>query len=264
VEIVIGPFEPLSTSTNRAARKLVFDHEGQRPVVETFGPRQGWILQSAGREVMAPLSQPQFHDVAISPDGRWVASGNWHGSGATLWEAGSGRKIRSLPTAGSTSVAFSPDNAWLVTSTGEEYQFWRVGSWQPAHRLARVGGGDYPGVMAFSAEGTLLALAHSRAVVRVVEPATGRELVTLDPTRFEEVYDLGFSPDGRQLAVASSTAGVRVWDLQLIRQRLGAMQLDWSPPLSPSSLSPVPEHLEVLVRTHLDGAGPAQAAGAPP
>ncbi len=252
-EIVIGPPERMLMASNRAARKIVFDGAGRRPVVEMFGPRQGWILQADGQAVLVSLAPSQFHDVAVSPDGRWVASGNWHGSGATLWEAESGRMVCVLPTAGSTSVAFSADNAWLVTGTGAKYQFWRVGSWEPAHHLDRAGGGDYPGVMAFSPDRALMALAHSRAAVRLVETSSGRELATLDPTQFEEVYDLRFSPDGGLLAVASSTAGVRVWDLRLLRQRLAAVQLDWEPPSHSYPSRPAREKVEVLVRPHPAG-----------
>ena len=136
-------------------------------------------------------------------------------------------------------MAFSPDDAWLVTSTGEEYRFWRTDTWEPAYRVTREGGGDHPGAMAFSADGTMLALAFSRCVVRIVNPGTGSEIATLDPSELEEVYDFSFSADAGQLAVASSMAGVRVWNLRLIRQHLAAMQLDWSLPQgSPSRLPP--------------------------
>src|SRR5262249_50097549 len=48
-----------------------------------------------------------------------------------------------------------------------------------------------------------------------------------------------FTPDGTQLVVTSALArAVHIWDLRLIRQRLGEMRLDWdAPPYPPADLT---------------------------
>jgi WD40 repeat protein len=88
------------------------------------------------------------------------------------------------------SAAISPDDRWVVT-------------------------GAYPG----------------RAVkLWLVEPATGRELATLEDPNPQMISCLCFSPDGSHLAVGCPTHLVQLWDLRLIRKQLAAMGLDWHQP----------------------------------
>jgi GTPase SAR1 family protein len=59
-----------------------------------------------------------FNSVAFSPDGLWLASGS-SDSAVKLWEASSGKLVRSLEGHQSLvlSVAFSPDGRWLASGS---------------------------------------------------------------------------------------------------------------------------------------------------
>ena len=90
--------------------------------------------------------------------------------------------------------------------------------------------------MGFSRDGKMLAIAYSRYVVRLIDPASGRQLATLESPDPRHVSWLGFSPDGSRLAAASETNVIQLWDLRRIREQLAAMKLDWNlPPYPPSS-----------------------------
>jgi serine/threonine protein kinase/WD40 repeat protein len=172
------------------------------------------------------LSQDGLDRVAFSPDGNWLATGNWQGSGVRVWDARTGALATELPFPRSTQAVFSPDGRWLVTGTGREYQFLEVGSWRVVRRLARERAGDLPGYMVFTRRGEILAVTHSRTLVRLLDPATGAELATLPASG----KPLCFSPDGTRLATVGEGQAIDVWDLRLIRQELAALGLAWDLP----------------------------------
>jgi WD40 repeat protein len=164
--------------------------------------------------------------VAVSPDSRLVASGPYKARGIHVWESATGKRVKDLPAEGSVSVGFSPDGRWLVAGGSQEYRLWEVGSWRPGLTLARDNPGDQPGKMAFSPDGTL-AIVDSLMIVKLVDPATGRGLATLEAPDPEFIDSLRFSPSGDFLAAACGNCTIQIWDLARIRERLETMKLDW-------------------------------------
>jgi tetratricopeptide (TPR) repeat protein len=82
----------------------------------------------------------------------------------------------------------------------------------------------------FSPDGAVFATQSSQGLLRLLEPATGRELTRLDDQSQARGW-LAFTPDGGRL-IASSEGGkvVHVWDLRTIRAQLAALGLDWDIP----------------------------------
>src|SRR5262249_23171665 len=151
--------------------------------------------------------------------------------GIKVWDAQSGKLLHHWTT-GNGHVAFSPNGKWLVTGTPEEYRFWHVGTWEPGHRIAR----DHAalgGPLAFSPDGKILALAITDSVIRLVNPATGDELATLDTSVRRLLSAFCFSPKGNYLAAATENHAIQLWDLRRIRGRLGQLGLDWASPSIP-------------------------------
>ena len=64
-------------------------------------------------------------------------------------------------------------------------------------------------------------------------PTTGQALATLQAPDPRQIAWLGFSHDGGRLAVATTGDHVQLWDLQLIRQQLAALGLDWGGSFDP-------------------------------
>ncbi|MBI3408129.1 MAG: tetratricopeptide repeat protein [Planctomycetes bacterium] len=155
--------------------------------------------------------------VAVSPDGRWVATGSHNGTGVKIWEARSGAFVKELPV-DMTRVGFSPDGKWLWTWL----RLWAVGSWREG---PQIGGGGF----AFSLDSKLLAVATG-GVVRLVDPDTGREYARLEDPNQDRAFYLSFSPDGTQLVASNNDSqSIHVWDLRAIREQLAKMELDWDP-----------------------------------
>jgi len=110
-------------------------------------------------------------------------------------------------------VAFSPDGTRLASmGVDGTAKVWDAATGQELLTLPGEPG-DYGYVVAFSPDGKLLATALSTKVI-VWDAATSQKLFTLagklaGPT----ITHIGFSPDGRRLAVADMDGAPKVWDL---------------------------------------------------
>src|SRR5262249_51774289 len=149
-----------------------------------------------------------------------------------------------------TLVFFTPDSRELIISRGDEFSFWDVQTLQPIRRLRR----DvtlFPGHVAFSPDGKLMAVEMDPAVIHLKEVATGRTVARLEDPHGDPASWQGFAPDGTQLVVLSGRASaIHVWDFRAIRRRLKDMNLDWNwPEFPPEALgNPVagPVQIEVV------------------
>jgi WD40 repeat protein len=181
--------------------------------------------------------------IAVSPDGRWVVTVNHNPAGLVrVWDAHDGKRVKQLAEWGGIGYPrFSPDGNWLSTGL-DGGRLFAVGTWEPGPRVGGVG--------TFAPDSQLLAITTSAGNLRLVVPATGRELATLEDPSQDGSNAPFFTPDGAKLIALSSgkVTGIRVWDLRLIRQQLVTMRLDWdAPPYPPADpvKSLVPLKLEV-------------------
>jgi WD40 repeat protein/serine/threonine protein kinase len=122
-----------------------------------------------------------------------------------------------LPQAASW-VGFSPDGKRIASvATGNTLKVWDAVSgkevfafhWPTTTYPPQAGG-------AFSPDGKQLALTgltgeNFRGVVKVVDAATGKELVTFIGHE-KPVYAIAFSPDSKRLASAGGDAKVKIWE----------------------------------------------------
>src|SRR5262249_24429270 len=113
--------------------------------------------------------------VALSPDGRWVAAATSDGGSAErtthIWDAASGTEAQVIPQTA----------AEAVTS------------------------------LSFSPGGRRLASAGFDAKIKLWDPESGLELLTLAGHK-TWVWTTSFSPDGRRILSCSRDGTVRIWD----------------------------------------------------
>jgi WD40 repeat protein len=102
--------------------------------------------------------------VAVSPDGKWVASGGYDGL-VKIWVlasgAAGGRWVTNLQAGGGpvSSVAFSPDGRWLAARTWTNgFVVFQAPGWQREMTVTNTETGPYGGSVAFSPDGRLLAV----------------------------------------------------------------------------------------------------------
>ena len=228
----ITPWPPGGICESSDGHVLAFpaSHEGARvlllPRGETFpiGP------------------QEDVRHCAVSPDGRWVATGSHEalkGPAAKIWDV-QGRKLEhELPVSQFCFVSFSPDGKWLLT-TGGGARLWSVGDWREGPALGKTALSG-----AFSGDGGLLALQDVPGVVRVVLPDSGRDIARLTAPEAIRLQPICFTRDGRRLVCRGSDSGLlHIFDLGLIREELAAIRLDWDAPSLPKE-QPTPPPVEV-------------------
>ena len=239
-ETLLGP--PVALTPSGDYGRAALSANGEILAVLATNRCHIFHTDSAG-EIARTEIQSWMRFVAIHPAGTWIATGAWGREGAKVWDGSTGRLSHELPSGEHTAVIFSPDGRWLVTGSEEGYRFWKTGEWTPGLCIAHgpiTERRDAPSTMAFSRDGSMLALIDPQTVVRLVDSASGRELATLEAHNGREISSLAFSPDARWLAVADGSDSLHVWDLRAIRQRLANLGFDWeAPPLSPARPSEI-------------------------
>lgn len=207
----------------------------------------GQLIAAAGQDWVGtlgtngvPVAFRQSNDlgaisVALDAAGRWFAYGT-EVDGCRVADARTGILVKTLNLS-AAAVLFDPKGRWLATGTVNDYALWETGSWNLVRRHHRDVALRRSGVMAFSADGSLWAVAHSTDLVRLFDAASGVELVTLTPPSRLLVQSLAFSPDGARLAVGSENAVVQLWDLPALRRELAKLGLDWKTNVQGAALS---------------------------
>jgi eukaryotic-like serine/threonine-protein kinase len=201
------------------------------------------ILADLTGRVKAVLpGHPQIAWHVLSPDVRWVATltgGSDPGPPVLRVSSVRTKKVVWQLADGSVLGGFSPDGRWLVTCR-DQCCVREVGTWRVVKTIPAEPALGRPGGAVFSKDGKTLAIGYpSSRVVRLVDPETGKELVTPSAPARLALGSTTFSPDGSRLAIACSKRIIQVWDLRLIRARLAEMGLDWdAAPLPPARESP--------------------------
>jgi WD40 repeat protein len=179
--------------------------------------------------------------IAISPDGHYAATGINDGeAGVKLWDIRTRRLVKTFPVGRLCGGTFSPDGRWLAVHGTQGCQMVKVGTWETVFAGDRTGGG------VFSPDGSLFA-ANPKQSIKLLEPATGRELARLEcPNQYTGW--LAFTPDGTNLVSSNDIDRcINVWDLRAIRAQLADMGLDWDAPRYPTAERTASLPLQVTV-----------------
>jgi WD40 repeat protein len=148
----------------------------------------------------APSPGQAAFALSFSPDGSFLAA--VVGKNIEIWEASTGRLVKSLPLPGdhttNFAVSFSPNGRWLAAGADHKIALWDASSW----REKTVLGGQILGQispLATAAGGNTLALGSDDHTVRLWDLTTGQQLHVLTG-HTGMVTSVATSPDGQWIA----------------------------------------------------------------
>jgi serine/threonine protein kinase/WD40 repeat protein len=211
----LAPYGTTGASGTADGRVLAIAQGNQALILDNGPPRR--------RVVLGP--QYDVRNTAVSPDGRWAVTCShwWDGRSPTIriWDARTGRLVHDLPLEESTRATFSADGRWLVTqSSGGGCRFWEVPTWKPGLHLPQAR------AALLTPDGRLVAVSDSLGTIRLLDVATGREAIRLTGPEAAWYFPSCFTPDATCLiAMSSSSHGLYVWDLPLLKADLEELGL---------------------------------------
>ncbi|MEW6356016.1 MAG: WD40 repeat domain-containing protein [Planctomycetota bacterium] len=194
---------------------LVFSPDGKRLVCGAFGDNIKILDMTSGKEVRA-IEDGGAKAIRFSPDGSVFTSYDWGDGEIRFWDAATGEKVAQvpIPEGGVEDICFSPDGKILAAAGGssltlidaatrQEVMTWRD---DPAEKGAWVG----IGAIAFSPDGSLVAMGFMQKLVRLWDVKTGQVAATLEGHQ-GQVKAVAFSPDGGILASGDSNLTIKLW-----------------------------------------------------
>jgi WD40 repeat protein len=171
--------------------------------------RKDSLLANVEERQTSPGPSPHVNAVALSPDGRILASVDNRPT-ITLSDLASGKELRTLKGNNSEVklLAFSPDGTTLA-SQGYTTELWDVATGQSLRELKRQGGPTES--IVFSPDGRILATGGF-GTINLWNVADGEEPRILEGDSFDG-RSVAFAPDGKTLASAGS-GKIKLWDVK--------------------------------------------------
>ena len=167
----------------------------------------------------------QIFAASFSPDGKQILAGD--GNSFRLWDVQTGKQITHFETRNGklSSLAFTPDGRFAVSGhshgSGVVHNppfcllFWnlRTGEEVMDKELARFSGQEDVNDVAISPDGKTVFCGRKDGTARLLDMATGKQLLCMTPKSAGSVQSVAFSPDGNQVLIGDETGKVFVWKL---------------------------------------------------
>ena len=212
--------------------RVVFSPDGDLFATASSQHVQLWETVT-GRPHGAVLPIPEgrgiFRDMAFSPDRKLLAVATGV-STLQLWETATSQPLnKGIQADGSiNAVRISPDGKLLAAATEKETGLWETQNWQCCCRVQHRNEGVVAAGIAFSPDGSLLAIGCNTGIVRILKTATGnhhcRPWQSSPGRTYMQIMGVAFSPCGKRLVTASRDYTARLWDVDTGQPRGDVMK----------------------------------------
>lgn len=180
---------------------------------DAYGGVTFWPLTMDGFGTPARSgSVGQCHDIAISRDGRYLATASFDKS-VTIWDIAARREIaRVVMPEPMRSVAFSPSGQLLAAgSAANTFTLWDLESGAGrTYTIPKVDAKSDVSGIAFSPDGKRLATTHMDSSITLWDVTTQKEVKNFFVSQSSS-WSVRFSPDGGLFATATQGGGIHLW-----------------------------------------------------
>jgi WD40 repeat protein len=215
---VVRLWDPVTGKELRTAR-------GHRDEILTVAIIPGHDVVTAGTdgtvrfwEPVTGQERPLFAElpavvakVAVSPDGRLLATGERNGT-VRLWDVETGKELRRLEGLkhSASSLAFTRDGtARLAGGDKHTLVFWDTNTGKVLRHFELKA--EWNNCWAITADGSLVAAGTNHGGIHLWNTVTGQEPTVL--RGHNQISALDFSPDGKRLVSGDWSGHVIVWDV---------------------------------------------------
>jgi eukaryotic-like serine/threonine-protein kinase len=191
-----------------------FEPDRGRLVIGSGRQVSTWDATTGRRTAVLGDHERQVLHLAVSPDGKRIASHGQREKTGRLWDGMTGREVAVLrgdmEYAG--ALSFSPDGSRLASGSvypDNAVRLWDAATGRPIAEMR--GHKNTIRWVAFSPDGRRIVSASSDQTARLWDAATGRPIAPLRG-HTESLWLAIFSPDGRRVVTASADQTLRLWD----------------------------------------------------
>ena len=122
---------------------------------------------------------------------------------------------------------FMPDGQAVLIISDMDVMLLDTTGWQPT-TVGLIGTESLKGRRpAFSPDGRWLALVTPEERIRLIDPRSGQEIVTLTAPDQQPIRRLVFNRTASLLAAATDNYEVQLWDLRELHRELARLGLEW-------------------------------------
>jgi len=206
--------------------RIAISPDGNRlGAVSTIGPSLVCQIEGPNAVTLVGSEMRPSNYIQFSPDGRWVMTGEHHGTRLNVYDAVSGQHVCDLPSGGGYGL-FGPDGRSVLGVGPRGYAFWQIGSWELIRQIGQEDGEVTSSVCGFSPDGSYYLIGDLENHLRFRDAATHRDFATFV---FPNTAAWGscFDPSGQRLVVNNSRSELFLWDLAELRCELARLGLDW-------------------------------------
>ena len=166
-------------------------------------------LKSGSRSLILSGQKGRIVRVALAPDGKTIASASERPASIALWDASSGKLLRTLTDHGDiiSWLEYNHDGSRLISAGWDKtVRIWDVATGKSLTVLR--GHEKAVSKASFSPDGSLVLSASSDNTVRVWKSATGEERFSFSCTNAEAI----FNRDGSRIYASCRDGTLGVWD----------------------------------------------------
>jgi WD40 repeat protein len=156
------------------------------------------------------------HSVAFSPDGKRIISGSSDNM-IRVWDAETGREIRTLQTRHHSRIAMSPNGTLIASVSADRYiRMWNAQTGQEMFERKQLSVTR----VVFSPDGKRIATGgwgdDVVPCVKIWDAQTGEEMLALEPGERTSINSVAFSPDGKRIGVGWDSF-IKIWDISSLK-----------------------------------------------